>query len=435
MPEPLPIAFRAAWVFPVADPPLPNGVIEIDAAGRIAAVRPGPDRDAIDLGDTALVPALVNAHVHLEFSDLAAPIGPPRPFPCWIKNIIAHRRARTGPFGSLLRRGIDEVTQTCSAAVGEIAASDMLWPYCNAETDIILFRELIGPTSEDWPAVIAAAERHVGILGGVECRLTERSDNLAAAGQGLPVAEPRKPRPGLSPHAPYTVPQELFERAIDVAVRHAAPVAVHLAETAAELELLATGTGELVEMMRSLDLWRPELHPRDRRPLDWLRELAAVPHGLVVHGNYLDDEELDFIAANENLTLVYCPRTHAYFGHPPHPIRRLLDRGGRVALGTDGRSSSPDLDLWREARFLRTRHPDLPSGTILNLATRGGAEALGVADRHGVLAAGRPANFLAVSLTDPLTGEPPDLFAAGNRVTQVFRNGVALAPSPGGTVL
>jgi cytosine/adenosine deaminase-related metal-dependent hydrolase len=235
-----------------------------------------------------------------------------------------------------------------------------------------------------------------------------------------------KPRPGLSPHAPYTVPQELFERAIGLAVRHAAPVAVHLAETAAELELLATGTGELVEMMRSLRLWRPELHPQGRRPIDWLRTLAAVPHGLVVHGNYLDDEELDFLAANENLTLVYCPRTHAYFGHPPHPFRRLLELGGRVALGTDGRSSNPDLDLWGEARFLRTRHPDLPSGTILDLATRRGAEALGVADRHGALAPGRPANFLAVSLTGSGTDEPPDLFAAGSRVTRIFRNGVEM---------
>src|SRR5689334_5451479 len=104
----LPAAYRAAWVFPVAGPPVRDGVIEVDAAGRIVAVRTGRNRDAIDLGDVAVVPALVNAHVHLEFSDLAAPIGPPLPFPEWVRNVVAHRRSRTGPVGPILRCGLGE---------------------------------------------------------------------------------------------------------------------------------------------------------------------------------------------------------------------------------------------------------------------------------------------------------------------------------------
>src|SRR5690606_27375563 len=109
-------------------------------------------------------------------------------------------------------------------------------------------------------------------------------------------------------------------------------------------------------------------------------------------------DELDEIASHSNLTLVYCPRSHAYFGHPPHPFSWLLAAGGRVALGTDGRSSNPDLDLWHEAACLRERHPDISSDTILELATKSGAEALGLAHSHGSLVRGRPANFLAVEL-------------------------------------
>ena len=103
-----------------------------------------------------------------------------------------------------------------------------------------------------------------------------------------------------------------------------------------------------------------------------------------------------------------------------------FDAGVRRLLGTDGRSSNPDLDLWREARWLRARHPDLASDTILNLITRSGAEALGVADRHGILARGRPANFVAVRMNGPRRDRSPDLFAEELDVRRVFHRGIEL---------
>ena len=84
-----------------------------------------------------------------------------------------------------------------------------------------------------------------------------------------------------------------------------------------------------------------------------LRMLADAPRALVIHGNYLDDEELAFLAANrERMSLVYCPRTHAYFEHPPYPLAKHLKLGVRVALGTDSRASNPDLDLLAEMRHV-----------------------------------------------------------------------------------
>lgn len=398
LPSSQPIAYRADWIFPVAGPPVRDGVLEVDAAGRIVSVRNGPDRDAIDLGGFALIPGLVNAHVHLEFSDLSSPIGPTTPFSEWLRNVVSHRRNRTESAESAVRRGLAELRRTGTAAFGEIATTDLCLEFGLDAPEPVVFRELIGPSPESWPGLLSAAERH-----------------LVEGDAGKTV--------GLSPHAPYTVPQRLFDQSVDLAGRLGAPVAIHLAETAAELEFLSRGAGELVEMMRSIGLWRAELHPAGRRPIDWLRPLAKAKRGLVIHGNYLDQVELDFIAANPSLSVVYCPRTHQYFGHPPHPFRRLLDQGGRVALGTDGRSSNPDLDLWREARWLRARHPDLPSDTILNLITRSGAEALGIEDRHGILAPGRPANFVAVRVNDPRRDRPPDLFAEKPDVRRVFHRG------------
>ena len=419
-------AFRAAWVFPVAGPPLRDGVLEIDDLGVVAAVRPGPDADAIDLGGVAIAPALVNAHVHLEFSDLPRPIGPPAPFSRWLKQVVAHRRDRAGDATPAIAAGLAEAARTGTAAVGEIATADLPdEAYAPDGPDAVLFREVIGPRAETWDELLRGAETHL-----------DRANSGPDAKDRLRLRGPPKPQAcagrrlafGLSPHAPHTVPQGLFERLVRLAVGRGAAVATHLAETAAERELLADGTGDLVDLMRAVDLWRPDLHPRGRRPLDWIETLAAAPRGLVVHGNYLDDEELDALAAAPSLALVYCPRTHAYFGHPPHPFRKLLDRGGRVALGTDGRSSNPDLDLWSEARFVRRLHPDLPTGTLLEMVTRAAAEALGLADRRGTLAPGRPADFLAVRLADPDGPGPPDLFGEGNIVARLFRRGVEVGP-------
>lgn len=404
MTAPIPCAFRAAWIFPVVEPPIRNGVLEVDEYGIIRSLRSARDRSATDLGNVALVPGLVNVHAHLEFSDLSTPIGPSQPFPRWVKNVVAHRRDRKRPESLIINRGITEAASTGTAAIGEISTSDNLEGYSPSRLALTSFRELIGPLPHLWDDVLASAKKHLE-----SCR------------------SPSNVRRGISPHAPYTVPQPLFDRAIDLAVQFAAPVAVHLAESHSERSLLESGQGELVDMMKSLDLWVPEHQPIGRRPLDWIRLLARCHRGLIVHGNYLDDQELDCIAASSKLSLVYCPRTHAYFGHPKHPFRRLLDRTGRVAIGTDGRSSNPDLNLWSEGQYLRQRYPDLPSDTILELLTSSGANALGIGDHFGILSPGRKADFAAIQLSTTHHDEPPDLFESRQHLCRVFRGGVPMS--------
>jgi cytosine/adenosine deaminase-related metal-dependent hydrolase len=99
-------------------------------------------------------------------------------------------------------------------------------------------------------------------------------------------------------------------------------------------------------------------------------------------------------------TIVYCPRTHAAFGHPPHPFCEFLQRGVRVALGTDSLASNPDLDLLAEARFVHQRYPDVPGETILRMATLSGAEALGWADETGSLTPGKSADLVVLPLPE-----------------------------------
>ena len=185
---------------------------------------------------------------------------------------------------------------------------------------------------------------------------------------------------------------------------------MHLAESREELELLRDGTGPFRELLDERSMWDPQAIPRGSRPLDYLRMLADAPRALVIHGNYLDDEELAFLGANrERMSLVYCPRTHAYFFHPPYPLGRALAAGVHVALGTDSRASNPDLSLLEEMRFVMRSHPAIGPYSILHMGTLAGAEALGRDGQVGSIAVGKLANLVAVPIPNDASGGPEEL--------------------------
>ncbi len=391
------VRLRTRWVFPVCESPIADGVVEV-TGGRVTAVAAsgGKQLDArsIDLGNVALLPGLVNAHAHLEFSDLARPIEPPAPFTEWIKNLMAYRRARTRAVQYLVTDGLTECVRTGTAVVGEIATSsvDLGSSRCGRST-VIAFRECIAPTPERVAEQVSIAEEFLRHTRNQSAADVGQSDaaRISACMRGGPTLIA-----GLSPHAPYTVLPELFEQLVSLARREHVPVAMHLAETKAELEYLRDATGDFRGMLERLGIWRDELHPRGRRPLDYLQSLATLETALAIHGNYFDEDELAFLARHPQIATVYCPRTHRFFGHEPHPWRELLARGATVAIGTDGRSSNPDYSLWSELRLL----DEISGGTIrpliLELGTQRGAEALGVTADYGAIAVGRAAAFCVV---------------------------------------
>jgi cytosine/adenosine deaminase-related metal-dependent hydrolase len=245
----------------------------------------------------------------------------------------------------------------------------------------VVFRELLGLTRERAAGALAAA-----------------TDWL----EGHPATEVC--RAGLSPHAPYTARIDLIGAAKGLAEKHGAPVAIHLAESAAEMALLWHHVGPFVPFLQELGVWDPS--GLARSPAEVRRAGPARLHvpQLFIHGNFL----VPSFAVRRRDSIVYCPRTHAAFGHPPHPFREFLRRGVRVALGTDSLASNPDLDVLAEARFLHRHHPDVPAATLLRMATLSGAEALGWADQAGSLTPGKSADVVAVPLPDE-EGDPHEL--------------------------
>ncbi len=224
---------------------------------------------------------------------------------------------------------------------------------------------------------------------------------------------------GLSPHAPYSVHPKLFDHLIGLSAESRTPLAIHLAETETELQLLRDGTGALVDFLSDLGVWRDGIVPRGTRPLRYLRSLADLEHVVIAHGNYLDDEEIDFVASHRNLAVAYCPRTHAFFGHCQHPWRKITARGGVVAIGTDGRCSNPDLSVWNELLFVSARTPDCDPAILLQIGTLNGARALGLQAELGTLEPGKQAKIAIIRLGDANAGDPfAELFHPSSRVAQ-----------------
>ncbi len=188
---------------------------------------------------------------------------------------------------------------------------------------------------------------------------------------------------------------------------------------------MTSGNGPFRDMLQRLGLWDPAMIPRGTRPLDYLRRMAADQgQALIIHGNYLVDDEIEFMARHRRtMSVVYCPRTHAYFGHARHPLPRLLASGANVALGTDSRASNPDLNLLEEMRCVRRQFDELSSATVLELGTLRGAEALGQASSFGSLETGKFANLAVVPLPDHDAADPHELLwaAAPNGIKSMYR--------------
>jgi aminodeoxyfutalosine deaminase len=412
-----PFAWRARWIFPVEGPPLENATIEI-ADGLIVGLHDRRDPRAVDLGNVAMIPGLVNAHTHLELSDVARPLTPAEPFTDWLRAVIGHRRARPAtPAAAAERmtRGHAESTDAGTLVVGDIIGPNWLeLPASAFPPRGVAFLELIGLNPQRVAEEEGAAQRFLGS----ERVSTTPEDNQPANGRDVsPTIAPTRLSAspcvrGLSPHAPYSVHPDLIRAAVDLADERRVPLAIHLAETTAELQLLRDGTGEFRTFLEELGVWNPAAFADSRRPLDFLEALAPLDRALVIHGNYLADDELQFLSRHPNISVVYCPRTHAYFGHAPHPWRDMLSRGINVSLGTDSRASNPDLSLWNEMRFLHRRFSEVSGALLLKMGTLNGARSLGCDAHTGSLTAGKRADLAAVPLPAAASADPYELLFA-----------------------
>jgi 5-methylthioadenosine/S-adenosylhomocysteine deaminase len=226
---------------------------------------------------------------------------------------------------------------------------------------------------------------------------------------------------GISPHAPYTCSVDLYRASSALGL----PLATHLAESEAETEFLQTGSGSWQAFAEML------VPPPGRTGIRALADAGLLgPHVVAAHCVQAGEDEIELLASND-VAVAHCPRSNAMLGCGIAPLTALREAGIRVCIATDSPASTPSFDMFDELRAAvaaaraRERRPDaLTAGTALELATLGGARALGMAEDTGSITVGKQADLTVLSLAgtpfvpweDPVTatvlGGSPDRVVA-----------------------
>ncbi len=374
------ILYRAAWILPIAAPPVRRGwvctgggrVVGYGEADRPTQLVSPESAEIVDLGDVAILPGLVNAHTHLELSWMRARIPPSDSMPAWASRLMALRRDQGSDPQTPIAEAIGELRAAGTALVGDV--TNTLAPYdllADSELGAAIFKEVLGFNAANPERIVAAAQSELVGLTPLEWL-----------------------RPSIVPHAPYSVSPALF-RAIARAAGDR-PLSVHVGESPDEIQFLRDGTGAWRELLGRLGAWNESWELPGCGPVEYLDRLGVLNARLVaVHGTQLDDGELARLAA-AGATLVTCPRSNRWTGAGTPPIDRFYSSGVRVAIGTDSLASVEDLNLFRELAEVRRLVPHIAAGRLLESATIAGAAALGFAGEFGTIEPGKRADLIAV---------------------------------------
>ncbi len=411
------IAIRAGWLIPVSVPPLHEGWL-VAHRGRIVHLGLSlPDRflscPKVELPNVAILPGFFNAHTHTEFSDLSAPIPYRGSFIGWIRDVVQHRRASMKTNDPTSRReavvrGIQNAYDSGTRYMLDTITApwEPSWV-----TDRIATLETGTPWSE---ALIEEApflyHPCPEVLDIQESRRNETDSFLEGVMRKVETAQSPifDTKFAVSPHAPYTTSLALVEEMTNRAKHFEGIVSMHLAESMEEWNwlmhrsepiesaLASFRDAEFIQHFRQ-DVSGVEGTNRIDRYLD---ELIKAPLGLIAHGNYFSQENLQRIAAaSSTAAIVHCPRTYRHFhAADVYPLRERLALGVTHLLGTDSCASSPDLDLWKDARELARYYPELRE-EIVRMLTQIPARMLGLVDL-GELKVGAKSLCTAVTISE-----------------------------------
>jgi cytosine/adenosine deaminase-related metal-dependent hydrolase len=362
-------------------------MVHVDGS-RIVAVgraRELSGRDVEDLGDTVLMPGLINAHCHLDFTVMRGAILQQDSFPNWVRRINDLKRTLSDDdyLGSI-SQGFAELRRWGTTSVFNIESfPELMLRMPPPPLRVWWFYELIDirnrfHTEEVVVGALSFFEKHSNWMGGF----------------------------GLSPHAPYTASASLYRLAKFCCEKYAMPWTTHLAETEEEFDMFADASGPLYDFLK--DLGRGMHDVGGITPVARLFGDSAVPRGgILVHMNRLADSDFALLAASaRDCTIVHCPKCHAYFGRPPFELERFRSLGVSVCIGTDSLASNTSLNLFEEMRLTRCNFPQISSQEILDMVTRRPARAIGLPGELGEIAPGAYADLIAV----PYSGGVDEVF-------------------------
>ncbi|HLG54491.1 MAG TPA: amidohydrolase family protein [Vicinamibacterales bacterium] len=373
------ISLRADWILPITGPPIRDGFVAVDE-DRIVAIDDRPPAGSVHLGRVAVLPALVNAHTHLELSYLHERVPASTSFNDWVVTLMALRRGFPDPAAAdILAAAAQGVAQARASGTG------LIGDISNTLVTVQILRD----------AGMAAHVFHE-LMGFNIADPGERVGQARARAQAAGLDE-RGVRVSLAPHAPYSVSPELFMAIrADVDAHPNTVSTVHLGESADEVELLRHGTGVTRAMLEKLGVWTDAWQVPGVSPVEYLANLGFLDSRvLVVHGVQCDGGDLGRLRAMGS-TLVSCPRSNQHVGVGEPPLEAFYATGVSVAFGTDSLASVADLNMFAELAEARRIAPCVPARQLLQSATLTAAHALGFERDFGSIEKGKRAALIAV---------------------------------------
>ena len=400
--EHTPLILRANWVLPISSEPLPNGEVVVEH-GQIAEVRPQSRKanNVLDLGDAILMPGLVNAHCHLEYTALRG-LNDRTPFFQWLRGLVE------------LKAQMPDELWLPSAMLGaaECIANGITFVADNTDTGVSaevlaraglrgrVYQEVFGLGKEpDDDTLLQQLQERLGTLR----KTIEKYGAMERVSLGI------------SPHAVYTVRDSLLKAIARSAQQEQLPLSIHASESSEEVALTRSGSGPFAEMFaqRGIDY----LHPRVP-PVEYLHQAGVLtPSTQLVHCVRVEPYEMRFIAESM-ASVAHCPRSNARLLTGVAPIYELRRRGVRIGLGTDSVVSSGSFDLLEEMRFgalMQRAHAYTAQPSWRDwvaIATLEGARSLGADDQIGSLEPGKRADLIAVRTHRLAFSQMPDPYAA-----------------------
>jgi len=379
-----PVIFAAGTLMPISSPPLHDGAVLV-RRGRIAAVgdltdlgRENPDAEVRFFPNYTIVPGAVNAHAHLGFRRKDAPEG--GTFSGWLRGLIERLPEKEAWTAEAARDSAREAIEAGTTYLAESSPYGECLPQL-AESG------LAGTVyAEFFPHEIGAPEEAVEFIVGKAREL----------GKGLPERVDAR----VSVHSPYTVDPESSRLAARSTREMGWTLAIHLSESPEEVEFVKSGTGGLADIFGS-----NEWGGAGVSPVRYARDIELLaPETIAAHlATGVSEEDIE-ILAQTGIAAAHCPRSNDFLGCGVSPVPAMIERGIRVGMGTDGLWSSPSMNLFEETLFAVELH-GMSGAAGLELATLGGARALGIEAETGTLGAGKWAD-LAVVETSAEGGDP-----------------------------
>ena len=376
---------RSRCLLPVDAPPIFDGGMIMESGlirdiGPWQHIRQLYSGNALDLGETVVMPGLINAHCHLEYTQMAEQLDPPASFTQWIRQMIELKKSWSGDtFQRSWQTGYNQATTSGTTTIADNLSQPIHFSseQLGKGARLLPFFEWIQLEGQPWNH----EKQHE-----IE-RLTKQTDQLINLTSGL------------APHAPYTTTPELWrfiQSHEDLSKR---PISVHLAESREEMDLFQNHSGPMHDWFASmghLPNWGTG------SPVQVLDKEGAIRKGtMIVHANGLNKSDLETIA-NRGAGIIHCPRSHQFFQHPPFQWDQCVAHGIPVALGTDSLASircdhhPQSLSMFHEMRILTDQFPAISPKEAIRMATLTAAEVLGLNHSIGSLTPGKQADWICL---------------------------------------